>query len=243
MVNQESIFKITKELRSQYRFAEAYELLNTKIAGLKIASEFVWAHQPILWSDIIAGICKLTRRRKEDAEFIVAVWKNKDFVYQFHRHARDLTNNIELLRSTLDQEYTSVITENNQLHWVVRDKTGKAFGLLSLTNISFLNKSAEVLLGVLPDAPRGLSVASMLVLFQFFFKAMGFHKLYTFIYEDNPHSLKGTLHLGFKQEGLLREHVVDPATGRFVNLIQTGLLASEVDSPSNFKLMEKLLKK
>ena len=71
---------------------------------------------------------------------------------------------------------------------------------------------------------------------------MGFHKLYSFIYEDNPHSLKGTLHLGFKQEGLLREHVMDPTSGRFVNLIQTGLLASEVDSKSNLRLMERLLK-
>jgi diamine N-acetyltransferase len=71
---------------------------------------------------------------------------------------------------------------------------------------------------------------------------MGFHKLYSFVYENNPHSLKGTLHLGFKQEGFLREHVLDPATGQFVNLIQTGLLACEVDSFSNIRLMEKLLK-
>ena len=70
---------------------------------------------------------------------------------------------------------------------------------------------------------------------------MGFHKLYSFIYEDNPHSLKGTLHLGFKQEGLLREHILDPATRQFVNLIQTGLLSSEVDSSANLRLMERLL--
>ena len=242
MIDLDNILKKSIELRSQYRFAEAYELLSIKSSELKIPAEIVWAQQPILWSDISAGICRLTRRKKEDAEFIVEVWKNKDFIYQFHRHARDLTNNIDLLRATLDQEYKSILTENNQLHWIVRDKAGKAFGLLSLTNVSFLNKSAEVLLGVLPDAPRGLSTASMLILFQFFFKAMGFHKLYSFVYENNPHSLKGTLHLGFKQEGFLREHVLDPATGQFVNLIQTGLLACEVDSFSNIRLMEKLLK-
>jgi diamine N-acetyltransferase len=88
----------------------------------------------------------------------------------------------------------------------------------------------------------GLATAAMLICFQFFFKAMGFHKLYSFVYEDNPHSLKGTLHLGFQQEGVLREHIMDPATGRYVNLIQTGLLASEVDSKANHRLMERLLK-
>ena len=241
MSESESIFQRSQRLRSHYQFQAAADLVLDSARSQVLSPDYVWAHQPILWSDIRAGICQLTRRKKEDAAFLAELWRHKDFVYEFHRHAKDLTADSSLLSMTLNQEYIAILTEVNQLHWIVRDRWGQAFGLLSLTNISLQHKSAEVLLGVLPKAPIGLATASMLTLFQFFFKAMGFHKLYSFIYEDNPHSLKGTLHLGFQREGLLREHIMDPATGQFVNLIQTGLLDSEVDSPSNHRLMERLL--
>jgi RimJ/RimL family protein N-acetyltransferase len=232
----------SQKLRSARQFKAAFELIEKNAPYHALSKDYVWAHQPILWSDISAGICCLSRRKREDSEFLIKLWQNKQFIYDFHRHAQDWSKDIDLLRETLEREYTSVLTEVNQLHWVVRDRRGTPHGLLSLTNISLVNKSAEVLLGVLPNAPMGLSTASMLILFQFFFKALGFHKLYSFVYEDNPHSLKGTLHLGFKQEGLLREHISDPKTGRFVNLIQTGLLSREVDSLTNTRLMERLLK-
>ena len=60
-------------------------------------------------------------------------------------------------------------------------------------------------------------------------------------FADNPHSLKGTLHPGFKQEGLLRRHTIDPASQTYVDVIQTGLLAEEAFFPSNIRLMKKLL--
>jgi len=242
MSGAQNLFQVSQQLRAGYQFQTAHERVQEVARTQALPHDYVWAHQPILWSDIRAGVCQLTRRKKEDTNFMVEIWKNKDFVYDFHRHAKDLTADPALLAMTLNQEYISILTEINQLNWIVRDRRGQAFGLLSLTNISTQNKSAEVLLGVLPLAPMGLATAAMLICFQFFFKAMGFHKLYSFVYEDNPHSLKGTLHLGFQQEGVLREHIMDPATGRYVNLIQTGLLASEVDSKANHRLMERLLK-
>ena len=97
------------------------------------------------------------------------------------------------------------------------------------------------MLGVLPGAPNGLSTAVMLILFQFYFKAMKFNKLYSFVYDDNIHSLKGTLHLGFKEEGRLRKHVIDPKSGEYVDLVQTGLLAEDAFNPTTKRLMQRLL--
>ncbi|MEY3605706.1 MAG: hypothetical protein RIQ49_2738, partial [Pseudomonadota bacterium] len=77
--------------------------------------------------------------------------------------------------------------------------------------------------------------------FQFFFKAMRFRKLYSFVYEDNPHSLKGTLHLGFKVEGRLRKHAFDPASGDYLDLIHTGLLAEDAFTANTERLMRRLL--
>ena len=98
-----------------------------------------------------------------------------------------------------------------------------------------------MLIGVLPDAPFGSATAAMLMLFNIYFKANQFNKLYSLVFADNPHSLKGTLHLGFKQEGLLRRHTLDPTSQTHRDVIQTGLLAQDAFSPSNIRLMKKLL--
>jgi RimJ/RimL family protein N-acetyltransferase len=141
----------------------------------------------------------------------------------------------------LQNEYAALLDESHALHWIIRSSDGHPWGLLSLTDISRPSKKAEVLLGVLPNAPLGLATAAILVLFQFFFKAMKFNKLYSLVYKDNLRSLKSTLHLGFKIEGDLRQEIIDPKTGNFVDLIRTGLLAEDAFNASNIRLMDRLL--
>ncbi len=103
----------------------------------------------------------------------------------------------------------------------MRSRAGTPFGLLSLTDVSPQHRRAEVLLGVLPEAPFAIVTTAMLLLFQFFFRVVRFNKLYALVFTDNSHSLKSTLHLGFRQEGLL---------------------AQDAFSPGNLRLMRKLLR-
>jgi RimJ/RimL family protein N-acetyltransferase len=230
-----------RSLRAKRQFQEAYQIVVADINKLQGLKGSAWEHQPIFWSNIEAGICKLTRRDGSDAAFIEELWRNQDFVYSFHRHAAAIPPDRKQLEDVLEREFSSTIGESKALHWLVRDKNSQPWGILSLTEISLIHKRAEVMLGVLPGAPNGLSTAAMLILFQFYFKAMKFNKLYSFVYEDNMHSLKGTLHLGFKEEGRLRKHVIDPKSGEYVDLVQTGLLAEDAFNPINKRLMQRLL--
>ena len=145
------------------------------------------------------------------------------------------------LKQLLDREYLALVSESHAIHWIVKDRTGKPWGLLSITGISLTHKRAEVLLGLLDGAPIRLSTAAMLILFQFYFKAIKFNKLLSFVYEDNPHSLKGTLNIGFKEEGRLKKHVIDPRSNQYVDLIQTGLLVEDAFTENNKRLMQRLL--
>jgi RimJ/RimL family protein N-acetyltransferase len=230
-----------RNLRANRLFQEAYQLVVDETNKLKILKELAWEHQPIFWSDIEAGICKLTRRNDRDANFIEELWRNQNFVYSFHRHAAEIPKNNKELEEILEREYISTIAESKALHWIVRYKNSQPWGILSLTEISLTHKRAEVMLGVLPGAPNGLSTAAMLILFQFYFKAMKFNKLYSFVYDDNLHSLKGTLHLGFKEEGRFRRHVMDPKSGEYIDLVHTGLLAEDAFNPTTKRLMQRLL--
>ena len=241
-MDSKELFSQARIYRSKGRFEEAYQLVLTAASTLHDPRVITWEHHPIFWSDITAGICRLTPRKGSDAIFIKELWSNQDFVYRFHRNASEIPQNKKLLEEILEREFISPISESKSLHWIVRDKDSMPWGLLSLSEISLMHKRAEVLLGVLPGAPAGLSVAAMLILFNFFFKAMKFNKLYSLIYEDNPHSLKSTLHLGFKKEGLLRNHAIDPKSATYMDLIQTGCLAVDAFNQTTNRLMERLLK-
>ena len=239
-MKNEALLKAVRELRRENQHQKAFELLNSKLDPIKYKN-FLFQHHPIWWAEIKAGICQLTRRSGKDAAFIHHIWDQKDFIYRFHRHANSLPKENEKLIRLLDNEYLSLVSESHAIHWIVKDRIGKPWGLLSITEISLTHKRAEVLLGVLNGAPRGLSTAAMLILFQFYFKAIKFNKLLAFVFEDNPHSLKGTLHLGFKDEGHLRKHALDPNTNQYVDLIQAGLLAEDAFTESNKRLMKRLL--
>ena len=239
-MTQIEIITAVKKYRSERQHQAAFDLLQANLDSTEHRS-LLFENHPIWWSDINTGICQLSRRSGNDIDFVRKVWNQKDFIYSFHRHANYLPTDNETLFELLEKEYLSSVGESHAIHWIVKDRHGKPWGLLSITGISQLHKRAEVLLGVLEIAPIGLSTAAMLMLFQFYFKAIKFNKLQTFVYEDNPHSLKGTLHLGFKEEGRLRKHVLDPRSNKYIDLIQTGLLAEDAFTESNKRLMNRLL--
>lgn len=229
-----------QRLHLQRKHQLAFELLRSKLDAEKYKN-FIFLNHPIWWSEIRSRSCSLSRRNGGDSDFIRQLWKNKSFMYSFHRHAGPLPCEDAKLVEILDKEYLQLVSQSKAIHWIVKDPKGKPWGLLSINDISLKHKRAEVLLGVLDGAPLGLATAAMLSLFEFYFKSLNFNKLMSYVYVDNQHSLKGTLHLGFKKEGLLRSHVADPATGQLMDVIQTGLLRGEAFNEQNQKLVRRLL--
>ena len=86
-----------------------------------------------------------------------------------------------------------------------------------------------------------LIIRNQCIYLQFYFKVMNFNKLVSLVYEDNMHSLKGALHLGFKEEGNLKHHLRDPRTGSYVSIKQLGLFAEDAFSSGNAALTRRLL--
>jgi diamine N-acetyltransferase len=238
-----SILEKSLILRRERKFEAAFEHMQGAFqAGHSELKALVWQHSPIFWKHISAGICTLTRRGGEDAEFLREIWKDEDFVYRFHRHSAPLPERDSELRRILNQEMCALVSESHAIHWIVRDNQGQPWGLLSLCDISLVHRRAEVLMGIRPGAPVGLTAAAMLILFQFYFNAMKFNKLVSMVYSENTHSIDSTMHLGFKNEGFLRNHAHDPQTGLFLDMVQFGLLKDDAFQAGNQRLMQRLLK-
>lgn len=237
-----SVLEKSLNLRRSRQFELAFQHMQQAfLSGQTEIKGLVWQHNPIFWSDISAGVCQLTRRNAEDADFLRRFWGNSDLIYQFHRHSSSLPQNDLELQRILNQEMSAIMTESHAIHWVVRDTHRRPWGLLSICEISVTHRRAEVLLGIMPGAPVGMAAAAMLMLFQFYFNVMKFNKLVSNVYLENTHSIKSTEHLGFKKEGRLRNHALDPKTGKFLDLIQFGLLKEDAFQEGNKRLMQRLL--
>jgi len=229
-------------LRREKKFHQAFEYVSGLIAPDSTYATLLWQHSPIFWSDISAGQCILTRRNAGDHAFVRELFDLPGFRRSFHRNANPLPKDNTLLQSKLDEEMTSILFESGALHWVVRDAHRQPWGLLSLCDVSLTHQRAEILMGMRPNAPLGLTASAMLMVFEFYFKFMKFNKLISFVYKDNPNSLKSTLHLGFQLEGELRQHNLDLETGQFLDVTQLGLNKGQVFSQSNQRLAQKLLR-
>ena len=231
-----------RDLRFSGNIQESFNLIKEQCSHLPNYKQLIFQHQPLFWSSMSAGICVLTRRNASDAEFIRKLWRDKEFKYRFHRHAPELPHSDEKLNLTLQTEFAALIGESRALHWIVRDVRSQPQGILSLVDISLMHKKAELLLGVLPSSPSGLSVASMLIIFKFFFNALRMNKLYVIVFSDNLHALKGVLHLGFKIEGEFKNELYDPSSNQLVDVTRLAINREAAFSEKNKKLMAKLLK-
>ncbi len=240
MMTQSELLKRARSLRAKGQHDESYALIAQFIAGNSEKSGVIeWEYLPWFWQSVVSSKGMLTRRNSDDVQFVRQFWATQSVMNSFHPNARQLPQRDEDLRRILQNEYCAVLSESRALHWVIKDKTGKPWGLVSITEISLMHRRGELLLGVLPGAPFGLTVTMLFVLFDFYFKRMGFNKLTSIIYPTNRASIKGTLHLGFKIEGKLEKHLYDIGSNDFVDILQTGLLRSEYLKKSPHPLLSR----
>lgn len=226
-------------LRKSGRFSEAYQYVKAQVSDSSRIP--IWAHHPIFWKEMRAGSCVLQRRSQKDCQFLYSIWEEPGFIEKFNCLAPPLPQDSEELKTILDAEYHSTVDFSKELHWIVGDHRKNQYGLLSLVDISLAHKKAEVLIGVLPRTPAGIAPTAMYILFKFFFQILNFNKLYTYVAASNQHSLKGTLHLGFRREGLLKSEIFNPISGSYVDLIRTGIDKQEALTSLQAPLAKRLL--
>lgn len=119
--------------------------------------------------------------------------------------------------------------------WIVEDLEANALGLAGLWDVDWHNRNA--LMGIKlggddPQRGRGLGSDAIMAVMAFAFYDVGLERLYATILESNYPSLKAyTQRCGWQIEGTSRDHVW--RDGRFVNLIQVGILRAEFDQLHN----------
>ena len=192
-----------------------------------------WCANEAWWQPLQGPQVRLRRLQAPDAPWLKALFSDQGFADLVNRdYGQRVRAMLEAtLAQLLAQQAQQSPVDMGALIYRVERLDGHALGLASLVTIDSEARRAEFIIGCPPGAATASQVMETgCLLIDFAFARVGFHKVTSAIYGDNPRlaSLVSSLQaLGFEREGLQRQHVKLPGGG-FVDLHLMGALREEV---------------
>ena len=166
---------------------------------------------------------------EEDAEITFA-WRQSDRAKLLQRGAK-----------TIDEQKTWIAAKlkTDELNFIIEYKA-KPVGMIALHDINYIHKSVQMgrlLIGEekwVGKAP--VAFESDLLLCDYAFDVFKMHKIYGDIMEDNHGMIKTRLYLGYKQDGILRDHYI--YDGVYKNTVAVSILEDEYRKICRPKLVQ-----
>ena len=180
------------------------------------------------------------------AEFFVRCFADDEFMDRY-RLAQQRNIEVDKIHENLNNRSGS-FKSIRFCEWVIRIRgskgnEGELIGIASLADYEPHHHRAEFLIGLLhsDDLNSGLALEASLLVLEFAFHQAKLHKLISIVYAFNQVAQKNTLHLGFSQEAVFREHYLNPRNGKYIDLYQNGLLKSDFFESKNISRWSKRL--
>lgn len=130
------------------------------------------------------------------------------------------------ISETEHRAWFSRTQENPTVRWYIyENEQGTADGVISLTEINEKNRSAFWGFYTNPSAPLGTGTKLGLQAMNQAFEVDKFRKLSTEVLANNEKSLKLHRRLGFREEGIFKEHHLTEAG--YTDVVRFGMLSSE----------------
>jgi RimJ/RimL family protein N-acetyltransferase len=167
------------------------------------ASNLLFELSPQWWIPLEAGGVVLRIPDASDTKFLKETFGNTDFMHRYHRFqgASD-----EAVESFISNARLSP-RRTGRLDWIVLDQNDKRVGLFAFVDIDWKNNRGEALIGFPVERSPAVSLKASVAAMEFAFRRLGLQKIVSYVYADNPEAQANTLHFGFVQEGLLRNHI------------------------------------
>jgi len=121
--------------------------------------------------------------------------------------------------------------DSKQIYWAICLKeTGEMIGYTGITDINWINRTADLHALVIGDPKhRNLrnSTDAVYMVLKYVFDDLGLNRVFAFYLEEHQSSILLGRMMGFKQEGVSRDHVYKD--GRYHNVVWFGLLRDEFE--------------
>lgn len=178
----------------------------------------------------------LRRYQGGDAAYLHQCYRNTAFMDLYNRYI-PRHQHIDDLAVTLSQAHEKHPCQLKTVDWIIfRKSTRKRIGIANLVDIQYQHRRAEFQIGLPDPADRacGIALEATLLVLDYAFNRVGLNKITTAVYGHNTSSQKNALALGFVQESYLREHLIDKASGKFIDVFGSSITMS--DFRKNIKL-------
>jgi RimJ/RimL family protein N-acetyltransferase len=171
----------------------------------------------------------LERSAPEHAAFLRKCYQNDEFM-DLYRLAQNRNETEAQIKERLLKEQQHLPQQLKGVEWVIHHLENgqkQPIGLAALVDYKESHQRAEFLFGIADSKYRGTgsSLESCLLVLEFAFNIVKLHKVTALIYGYNDKAQKIVEHLGFVQEGLLRDHICTPKG--FLNMYFNGLIEDD----------------
>ena len=158
----------------------------------------------------------LRRLQMKDAERMLEWMHDETIADNFRIDFSKYT--IEQVEKFIEKSFDEI----NQ-HFAIVDESDIYQGTISLKNISEEDNNAEYAIVMRADAQgKGYSAKATKEILEYAFKILGLHRVYLNVLENNVRARKFYEKMGFKQEGIFKEHYC--LNGRYQNLWWYGIV-------------------
>ncbi len=195
---------------------------------------------------------RIRARTRLDHQFVTNCYTNESFMNNYNRYVASSSRQYKLQQNAHHPDRLTAY-KNKCIQWIIEkiDPLSPGgiqytpIGLASLAEIHWVHRRAEILIGF-PNATKfngtRIPLTAMLMILDFAFNKIGFNKLVSIVYADNVHAQRSTLALGFRQEGVLKNHLFDRKLNRWISVYQNAMLIEEFGENTQLaKLSKKLL--
>lgn len=151
---------------------------------------------------------------------LVRNWRNSENVSKY------MYTNHYITREEHQQWIRKLKTENTAKTWII-EYNKKPVGLVSLSDIDYINKTVDWGFYIADEDARGKGIGSVALykLMEYVFDEMKFSRMHTKVLENNHVAIKLYEKFCFKKEGIFKQQLI--RDGKYIEVILMGIMQKE----------------
>ena len=145
-------------------------------------------------------------------------------------------SNYDQTKDTITKYIDRFNNSENYIFAIVIKEINNHIGNITLQNINWVHKFATegIMIGDKKYWKDGYGTEARSLLLEFAFNDLNLNRIVSSAFVDNVAGLKSNSKLGYKQEGLLRNHMI--LDGQYSDVIQQGILKEDFMPYKNFEI-------
>lgn len=170
----------------------------------------------------------LRRPEYKDAEVLYKWYNDPEFRKLY---GVDLISTMEQIEKNIEYyQMQDIFSAYSLLFIIINRRNGEPLGVAFLDHISDLHKHARFGIGIAEKTyrKRGFGFDTVVALLDFTFYKLYLHRAWTEVYKHNRESITACLKFGFRNEGVMRDHI--QINNCFSDLVLFSILENEYRS-------------